>query len=658
MPYILKGEPTYNPSYEYVDQTYPEYEAKYPEGLDLRPTSEFHNELRSKIWNRAIQARREISKRFTNWRTIDRSLTIYVTPEVNDDIEKRNDRVIDDTEPERNKVIVFPYSYAEMEALLTYLTAALLKDPIFPYEGVEDSDSIGAALMELVVRNQCIKNKVALNIHTSFRDSLAYGVGIAGTSWERRWGKKAVRSQGMTESFDGMRGFNNVSMQDALLFEGNALFNIDPYMWLPDPSVSSIGIQKGEFQGWIDRTNNYLNLLSMEAEKGSTYFNVKYLKYKQNKRSILALDQSDRKKRDGTPTDLHRSMNYITHPIDIIKLYVNLIPSEWGLGDREYPEKWYFELASDDVIIRAEKADYAHGNYPVAVASPEFDGYNILPIGRMEVLNGLQHTIDFLFNSHVANVRKAVNDMLIVDPYLVNMKDLEDPKPGKLVRLRRPAWGRGVDKVVQQLNVSDITRANIGDINFLVQFMDRLGGADSQMSGMLRQGGPERLTGAEFQGTRSSSMARLQRIAQVIGTQFLYDIGYMFAMNVQEQMRNETYVKVTGRHAEKLASIYGMDAKARVTPYDLAVDYDLLPPDGMIPGGNFDVNFWSSNFKVLASQPELYQTFDLARIFMHMAQESGVKNAQDFIRKTPVQTMPDQKVEAQVQQGNLVPVNL
>jgi len=274
-----------------------------------------------------------------------------------------------------------------MEALLTYLTAALLKDPIFPYDGVEDSDTIGAALMELVVRNQCIKNKVALNLHTSFRDALAYGVGIAGTSWERRWGKKAIRSSGVTDGFDGQQGFDNVSMQTDLLFEGNALFNIDPYMWLPDPSVSSIGIQKGEFQGWIDRTSNYLNLLSMESEKNSTYFNVKYLKYKQNKRSILALDQSDRKKRDGGPSDLHRSMTYITHPIDVIKLYVNVIPSEWKLGTSEYPEKWYFELASDDVIIRAEKADYAHGNYPVAVASPEFDGYNILPIGKSPSLN-------------------------------------------------------------------------------------------------------------------------------------------------------------------------------------------------------------------------------------------------------------------------------
>jgi hypothetical protein len=30
----------------------------------------------------------------------------------------------------------------------------------------------------------------------------------------------------------------------------------------------------------------------------------------------------------------------------------------------------------------------------------------------------------------------------IVDPSLINVEDLKDLKPGKLIRLRRPAWGK------------------------------------------------------------------------------------------------------------------------------------------------------------------------------------------------------------------------
>ena len=75
-----------------------------------------------------------------------------------------------------------------------------------------------------------------------------------------------------------------------------------------------------------------------------------------------------------------------------------------------------------------------------------------------------------MFNSHVANVRKAINDMIIYDPYLVNSNDLKNPAPGKLIRLRRPAWGKGVKDVAQQLGVSDVTRGNIADSTWLVQW--------------------------------------------------------------------------------------------------------------------------------------------------------------------------------------------
>jgi hypothetical protein len=120
-------------------------------------------------------------------------------------------------------------------------------------------------------------------------------------------------------------------------------------------------------------------------------------------------------------------------------MYVNLIPSEWELGSSDYPEKWFFKVAADDVIISCHRANHHHGLYPMAVASSEYDGYSMTPISRLEILKGLQGVLDWLFNSHVANVRKAINDVLIVDPYLVNINDLKDPEPGKLVRLRRPA---------------------------------------------------------------------------------------------------------------------------------------------------------------------------------------------------------------------------
>jgi len=644
MPYIIQGEPSEWKSNIYTKDNF-DYE--YPNGLKLKPDTPFHNRLRSKIYQRAQESRLEMSKRFDDWRKIDRSLVTYIP--LSDYEEKLKTK--DETKPVS---VVFPYSYSMLEALLTYLSMAFFQDPIFQYEGVEDDDTAGAMLMELIIRLHCIKNKVVLNLHTMLRDCLCYGVGIVIPEWIRRYGRRPIRSESIITSEMGSSRFQSVQMIEDLLFEGNSLSNIDPYMWLPDPSVASSDIQKGEFVGWVDR-DNYMNLLSEESQPDSGLFNVKYLGLKKGKKSTFALDQSDRSIKIGGSTNLRR-FSGTTNPVDIIKMYVTLIPKEWKLGSGTNPEKWYFELAADDVIIRCEKADHNHGMYPISVASPEFDGYSITPIGRMEVLYGLQHTLDFLFNSHIANVKKAINDMLIVDPYLVNIEDLRDPSPGKLVRLRRPAWGRGVDKVVQQLQITDITRTNIADSGYITSWMDRISGADQSMQGALRTGGPERLTKGEFQGTRGSAISRLQRIAMIVGVQAFQDIGTMFAVHAQQYMTKQTSVKIIGRYADQLSAIFGT-GRVSVSPNDLAINYDLIVRDGSIPGGNFS-DAWIDMFKVIGTTPELAQQFDITRIFMYIAQQMGAKNVEDFRRNAQMMqpvTMPNQLVQQQAQAGNLVP---
>lgn len=645
MPYIVQGES------EYSDKSYLEKDHKYnyPDGLDLRPNSDLHKELRDKIWRRANISRSHISKRFDSWNEVDRTLTAYIPL-------KNVERELKEKDTTKPVSIVFPYSYSNLEALLTYLVMAFFQDPIFQFEGVEDDDTLGAMMMESVVRLHCIKTKVPLAIHTVLRDALGYGIGIGVPEWKTIYGKRPIKSSIITQSELGTNTLNDVTWVDDLIFEGNSLSNVDPYMWLPDPSVSSDRIQEGEFLGWVEE-DNLMNLLAEENQAHSEMFNVKYLKDAQNKRTTLSKDQSSREDKVGGYTDKHKTSGGVTNPVDIIKMYVTIIPKDWKLSESERPEKWFFALAADDVIIECRKADHGHGMYPAAVASPEFDGYSATPMSRIEIMYGLQNVLDFMFNTHVTNVRKAINDMLVVDPYLVNINDLKDPKPGKLIRLRRPAWGRGVDKVVQQLAITDITRGNISDSAYITQWMDRISGADQSMSGALRTQGPERLTKGEFQGTRTSAVSRLQRIAMVIGMQFMQDIGSMFAVHTQQYMSQETYVRILGRQQEQLKKQFGKE-RVRVSPYDLAINYDVIVRDGSIPGGNFS-DAWLQIWQTIATTPELSQQFDVFRIFSYIATQLGAKNVDDFKRnvdRTQAQTVPDEEVLREAEKGNMVPV--
>ena len=143
MPYVIQGEPSSWKDNLYTKET---YDYDYPYDLDLRPDSDLHKKLRNRIWQRASASRNEVSKRFSQWREIDRTLTTYVSL-------KDSEKDLKSKDPRKPVAIVFPYSYSMLEALLTYLSMAFFQDPMFQYEGVEDDDTIGAMLMELV--DQC-----------------------------------------------------------------------------------------------------------------------------------------------------------------------------------------------------------------------------------------------------------------------------------------------------------------------------------------------------------------------------------------------------------------------------------------------------------------------------------------------------------------------
>jgi len=380
-------------------------------------------------------------------------------------------------------------------------------------------------------------------------------------------------------------------------------------------------------------------------------FNVKYLKKFVGYHSQFATKESKRQDFIGGHR-LERTL--VSKRIDTIAMYINIIPKDWKLGTKEYPEKWLFVLGSDNIVIKAQPLGLNHNLFPVAVCAPEFDGYSVTPISRIEVLAGLQQVLNWMFNSHVANVRKAINDMLVVDPYLININDLKDPGPGKLVRMRRPAWGKGVKDAVHQLVVQDITQNNMNDAAAIMQLMDRVGGADQAMSGTLRQGGPERLTGKEFQGTRTSAVSRMERVARIIGLQALQDVGYMFASHTQQLMSQDTYVKSVGRWQEELIREFQpRDNRVRVSPFDILCEYDMMVRDGSIPGGNFS-EAWVQLYDVIGKNPILADRIDTFRVFLHIARNMGAKNVHEF-EKVQSSVVPNEQVMEQVGRGNLVP---
>ncbi len=634
---------------------------EYPYGLDLKPGSKLHGDVVAKVMARADESFRVMQERHPTWQRIDETMTAYIPLSEKEKALRKRGRADDEFHHRNRPVsIVVPYSYATLETLLTYLTEAYLSDTMLQYEGAAPEDEIGAKLLELVVDYQVRHTKAGLVVHTAFQDALKYGLGITTFEWVTRWGRKAVVREIPRYGLSGeVLGVERVKQnEDALLYEGNRITSIDPYRYLPDPNVSVERVQDGEYVGWSDRVTKYRLLAQEKADP--TLFNVRYLAARDygQRSSRFTPDHSRRTTNVGQSEGLTAQTAH-TGYVTLVHMYITIIPREWGLGESDDPEVWLFTVADDTLLLRAMPIDMNHGQYPIAVCAPDYDGYSTTPISRMEVIHGLQDVLNWLFNSHITNVRKAINNMLIVDPSMVVMKDLEKPGPGLLVRMRRSAWGRGVEGAVKQLRVDDVTKQNIADAVFVMDLIQRSSGAVDALQGIMRAGGERRSAQEAFNSFRSA-VSRLEHISRIASLQYMQDLAYFYASHTQQYMSQEVYVKATGTWPEVLLREYGQAGGVRVSPFDVVVDFDVIFKDGSVPtsraGG---AQVWVQLFQSIVSNPELIQSFDVGRIFVHIARMMGAKNVWDFVRgggEVAAQVQPDQVVEAAARAGNLVPV--
>lgn len=665
MPIIVPGSLTN--TFAHVKDI-PKIDYDYPYDLDFSPQSALHQRIVSRVMRLADESYSVMQRRHGAWRNVDRMMTGFIPLS---DYERQlklrksgNEAMASENRPVS---IVVPYSYVTHETIMTYMMQALFGAPTFQYEHTGPEDVLAVKLLELAVDAQVRRFTAPLSMHTSISDSLKYGFGATTFEWDQIWGRRPVMENVIQQDQNGR--FLGVvperTNERSLLFEGNRLVPLDPYKLLPDPNVSITDIQRGEFLGWI-ATPSFYDLLARERDDQAV-FNVRYLDdtMLRQRQSRFTVDDSDREKRFGGGFGLAYKTNY-TNYITVVHMFVTLIPREWGLpGDEqdnrsgEYPEKWLFSIANDLILVGATRHNLNHGMYPVSTVAPDYDGYSPTPIGRMEMLYGLQEGMNWLYNAHIANVRKAINDMFIVDPSLVVMSDMQRPGPGKLVRLRRRAWGRGVKDVVMQLSVNDITRSNINDSLYIADIMQRVSAAGDAVQGIVRSGG-ERRSATEYRSTVSNALSRLEYITRLVGMQYVGPLGYMYASQTQQFMSQPMYARIVGQWPQTLQNVYQNVNGLYVNPEDILVDFDVMVKDGSIPSaGSGNADLYIQLFSQITTNPELAQMFDVPRLFTRIATMLGDKNAYDFVRKGGnAVTIPAEQgaIEAAVQQGNLLPL--
>ena len=542
-----------------------------------------------------------------------------------------------------------PYSYATMLTAHTYLTSVFLsRNPVLQVQGRHGASQQAEQSLEALLDYQITVGGALPPLYIWLLDPLKYGYGVLGHYWE----EEVIVSSAYVEEQGTFLGVpipgklkKVLQTTEARGYVGTKHYNVRPHDFHFDPRLPLMRFQEGEFVIRYDQIG--WNRV-VEKKANGTFFNVE---------EISKHSQSLNAQRDlGSPRTILPETTFLDQQlfgskgkapsrVNLHEFYFECIPSDYGLSPGKKPEKWVFSIANENVIVSAQPLGYLHNKYPFDVLEYEVGGYEIFNRSLLEVSKPLNDVMSWLFNSHFYNVRKTLNDQFIVDPSMVVMSDLEDPNPGRLVRLKPAAYGKPVDSVMKQFQTQDVTRQNLSDSDMVMQLSQRVSGVTDNIMGMVNASG--RKTATEVRSSSSFASNRLKTTVEWMSATGWAPWTQKLIQTTQQMYDAERKYRVVGDLA--------LDGEAylNVKPEDIQGFFDFVAVDGSLPIDRFaQANLWQQMLTGMAASPQLSQGYDMVKIFGFVAGLAGLKNISQF----RVKVVPDAQMQAQVQQGQSVPM--
>lgn len=609
----------------------------------LRFGTALHGTILDALRSRYTLSTEGSSNRHEKWKKDEERFTAYIK-ESDSDMLRREVRESEGI-PQQTTIIL-PYTYAIVMTMHTYLTSVYLsRDPILQYEGRHGEPEMRKTAVEALIQYNVRSGKAMVPWYIHLMDVCRYGVGVTGVFWDREEYTVTTEVEEPVK-FLGMpvpgRFETRVVEEEIVGYEGNRVYNIRPYNAHFDPRVSLVNYQKGEFVCVESDEKSYLDI-----QTSRNYF---------NKDVALKTRRESNQPAGSERFVLPDGNEEITEPVDIANIgtgnmkeyYVRLVAKDWKLGPAEHSEVWVFSVWNDRVIVEARPTGDYHGRFPVLVQEYEIDGYQLSKRSVGEVIGPMQELLDWLVNTHLYNVRKSLNDVLLVDPSLVTMKDLLEPGPGKLVRMRPRGYGSGmIDKAVHQLQVQTVTGTHMQDTGLIAEMMQRASGVTDQVMGMLEPRG--RRTAAEVRTNTAFGVNRLKTVGEWGSAQYWQDVAEMMLQNCQQYYDAEMKLRLAGDSV----SMRGAEKFLMVSPQDIAGRFDFVPVDGTLPVDRYaQANLWREMLGTMAQVPGVLEQYDMGSLFGWVAQLAGLKGIKQF----KLELTDDQVLLSQMQQGNVVPI--
>lgn len=621
------------------------------EHVDVKVGSDLHKKLLKEVVDRRNFSARKMTDYHRRWDEQDETVRAYV-PETEltkkQKSGKQNRREFDYISLE------LPYSFAIIMTAHTYWCSVFLsRSPVYQYTGRhgEPLDKIQA--VEAIMDYQLMVGLQLPVLYNWIYDLAKYGLGIVGNYWE----KEEVTTSRIIMQPKTLFGIDTgktekVRVEEVQVgYEGNRLYNVRPFDFFPDPRVPIFEFQKGEYCG-RDTVASYLLL------KAQGFINIREAQKAGAGKSGSGVIQTET---SGTP-----QMDRAVQPEEeqgpgvsyasVHEMVIKIVPSAWKIGKSDKVEMWIFTMANQTTIIGARPLGLYHNKFPYSVIEYGMGASEFVKLSMIDVIKPLTDSLSWLFNVHFFNVRKALNDVRVVDPSRVTMSDVLRPGAGGVIKLKPAAYGTDPKLALHQLEVHDVTQMHLRDSQFVETMIQRVTGVVDNLMGMVNTSG--RKTATEVRTSTGFSTNRLKTPSEYASAVGWGPLSQMMVQNTQQLYEEEKMFRVAGtlvlEGGPKQQQEQGQAPQGiNVSPESISGFYDFIPVDGNLPIDRLaQANLWKETLVQLASVPQLALEWDIGGMIAHTMKLTGERNIDRF----RLNLAPDEKLQRQAELGNVVPL--
>lgn len=458
-----------------------------------------------------------------------------------------------------------PMSFYIIETILPRIVAQLPQFNVYPV-GPEDTE--GAETMEFMLKWAAEQSDLYLELVVAFKSALMYGTGILKTLYDEKIEDAILRKPIMQPMMQQVPiGMNDI--------DGNPMMEEQQVGEQPTGEFEVVRQPYIKYQGPVAEAVDIANFFP--APDATSIDDAQYVihrVFRSRKHIQTMIDKGVYKIPD--PEQWDSFIAAYDYPAAERLASVGLGPGQQQSTSPERElieilEVWTKELviavAGQTILLRAERNPFAHGEIPFVRIVDHLVPFEFWGTGELEPLEGIQDTLNALWNSRIDNVKLVLNTM-----FAVSMDYLHDPKdlvvrPGGVIRVRE---GVPIDQAIHPVELGEVTQSSYTEAAEVERFSEKVSGVSAYQMGTDSPALNRTATGVALISEQGNTrFAHKVRISELTG---LKRLARHYGAILQQFMPEEMAVRIFGPEGAILFQTITSESLMGAFDYDVEAE--------------------------------------------------------------------------------------